>query len=366
MSVPHDPPDQMNRNVPQMADPRRFPALDLLRVIAVSMTVLVHVPSISTRVWGIRSLVAGLPLGVDLFMVISGWLLGGQVIREALGGQMDVRRFYFKRWMRTLPPYYAMLLILRALPGTGLSEASMREFLTHFLFLQEYLDVQRYGVSWSLCVEEHFYLLLPWLVLGLLRVRSSVTFVAVAVVVSALEYALRSRQLHALGSNSLMTHLRSEGLFVGVAMAQLSLQFPRLWDRIAIPSLALAPLSTGLLVGAMCLATSTGDAYTWLPTIGTWLMVPGFVSCVHRRSPLARVNFIGLEYGGELTYALYLTHSVVGQALAVSAQLGTMSRKALLLVAMLASAMLLRHLVEVPFMRLRRAVLAKWTTRRSS
>src|SRR5262245_20657520 len=94
-------------DVAQSDNRRSYPTLDLLRVIAVSMTLMIHAPSLTMRIPLVKHLTYGLWLGVDLFMLISGWLLGGQVLREARSGDFDVRRFYLKRWLRTLPPYYA-------------------------------------------------------------------------------------------------------------------------------------------------------------------------------------------------------------------------------------------------------------------
>lgn len=59
------------------SEPRTFPTLDLLRVVAITMTVLAHVTSITHNLPVLRDLRYGMWLGVDLFMLISGWLLGG-------------------------------------------------------------------------------------------------------------------------------------------------------------------------------------------------------------------------------------------------------------------------------------------------
>src|SRR6187402_739134 len=85
------------------SSPRRYPSLDLLRVVAIAMTILVHAPRLTARIPGGTAVHDGLWLGVDLFMLISGWLLGGQLLREASRGAVDPWRFYVKRWMRTLP-----------------------------------------------------------------------------------------------------------------------------------------------------------------------------------------------------------------------------------------------------------------------
>ena len=98
---------------------QRFPTLDLLRLVAIGMTILAHTPNLVLKVPGLASMRNALWMGVDLFMLISGWLLGGQLLREDERGPMRPMRVYFKRWMRTLPPYYFMLLTLYFLPGSA-------------------------------------------------------------------------------------------------------------------------------------------------------------------------------------------------------------------------------------------------------
>ena len=58
-------------------------------------------------------------MGVDLFMLISGWLLGGQLLRESSGGPLHVKRFCFKALDAHVAPYYALLLIFYV-RGAGL------------------------------------------------------------------------------------------------------------------------------------------------------------------------------------------------------------------------------------------------------
>lgn len=110
--------------------------------------------------------------------------------------------------------------------------------------------------------------------------------------------------------------------------------------------------------------THPGEAFTWewvwCPTLGTWTLALLFVACVHEDSAWSRRSFRGLQYMGELTFAIYLVHDAIppswigekirtGRVLAVARRLGLV----------LICSMLLHHAVERPFLRLRARLLAR-------
>ena len=103
-------------------------------------------------------------VGVDLFFVLSGFLIGRQVWR----GSDGFARFWFKRATRILPAYWTCLAVVAigltvgdAWPGRGL------DFLAHVVMLQDYTGSVFVAAFWSLGTEEKFYLLAPALVVAL-------------------------------------------------------------------------------------------------------------------------------------------------------------------------------------------------------
>lgn len=345
------------RAVAPGAVPQRYPALDLLRVVAVSMTLLVHAPSVAEQLPVISSVHLGLNLGVDLFMLISGWLLGGQLIRDHLKGELSARRFYLKRWLRTLPAFYAVLLVL-CFAG-ALSDAGSAAIASHFLFLQEYLELQQYGVSWSLCVEEHFYLVLPLLVPALVRWGSARRVLLAAVVVSVLEMMVRTAVYQPGQHLPYLSHLRSEGLFLGLGLAYVAQCRPLAWVWLGRHCHWLCVVGVPATGLAMLLSRTAPSLlfFTWLPTLGTWALALAFVASVHESSWLSRLSLPGARYLGELTYSIYLVHTLAPPLLQHGwlRLLGDSSAATLALT--LALSVLLHHGVERPFLRLRARLL---------
>ncbi|MBS0427092.1 MAG: acyltransferase [Proteobacteria bacterium] len=147
-----------------MGESRTF-GLDVLRALAIGSVLLSH---LRTAFWGpnVYASVAGF-LGVELFFVLSGFLIGG-LLMDILADDLGMQAwwiFLVRRWMRTLPLYFVWLLVLLAV-APWLSAASSPppdQGLWRYFFLQQNLAWPMtdswFPVSWSLMVEEWFYLL---------------------------------------------------------------------------------------------------------------------------------------------------------------------------------------------------------------
>ena len=171
--------------------------------------------------------------GVDLFFVLSGFLMGQLVLRErARTGGFDGRRFTARRLLRLWPVLYVFLAV-HAVLGTG----PVGSYLW-----QNALHVQNYaGTSlahlWSLAVEEHFYLLLAVLFPLFARRRFSPRLL-VAVLVGVLVASLALRGIGvATGVSEVQlqwrTHFRMDSLAAGVLLAVLRVHTPAAFDRLA-------------------------------------------------------------------------------------------------------------------------------------
>ena len=164
-----------------MADRRRLPALDTLRALAILWVYLFHARDVlglaADEPWSAIASFGN--AGVDLFFVLSGYLIGRIVLAElAADGTLGLRRFWYRRWMRTLPAYYDTLALLALVPAASPLPWHPRDLPAFLAFVQNYSadwPWVRFSWSWSLCVEEWLYLGLPLLVLGLRRLRPGTT-----------------------------------------------------------------------------------------------------------------------------------------------------------------------------------------------
>ncbi len=178
------------------ATTHRF-GLDLARALAILLVLIAHggvfwVPALEEAYAGAGplSFVIGV-LGVELFFALSGFLIGGLLIRLDQSGASfpQVRTFLVRRWLRTLPLYFAAILFFLIVPAT---EPHLQERIWSYALLSQNLFIPMpsgnwFGTSWSLTVEEWSYLFLPILAFVLFRHRHNpVLSAAILLIVMAL------------------------------------------------------------------------------------------------------------------------------------------------------------------------------------
>lgn len=148
--------------------PGRIPALDGVRAIAIALVIIFHTYQVqmelSPQAFPSPLMKIGW-VGVQLFFTLSGFLIGGGIYEEIKKERFSLQTFYVRRFLRIVPPAY-FLLVVYAWPRL----ASPEGVFWNFLYLANYrIEILFYWPFWSLCVEEHFYLLFPWLFLLLYR-----------------------------------------------------------------------------------------------------------------------------------------------------------------------------------------------------
>jgi peptidoglycan/LPS O-acetylase OafA/YrhL len=223
-SIPNPPPTWLDRG--------RIPCLDGLRALAIVLVLYAHGPFPGDRFPLLRMIKGRCGfLGVQIFFVLSGFLITTLMLREVQRtGRVHIGHFYLRRALRIIPVYAAYLLLLAVLDTCGLFHLTERQWLATATYTVNFLPAPLpWAIShfWSLCVEEHFYLLWP-LLLAMMPLRWCFRAIPVCLAVAFLS---RWVLLSVSGSSvDLLTFTRIDDIAVGCGLAYLA-RYPasRLW-----------------------------------------------------------------------------------------------------------------------------------------
>ena len=200
----------------------RNQSLDVLRGIAVLMVVLWHYALLTNHASKLSQV--GIT-GVDLFFVLSGFLISGLLFTEYKStGAISLKRFWIRRGFKIYPPFYAFMgtsLIAFLLLAHRVPKAMLYELT----FTQNYLG-RIWPHTWSLAVEEHFYFLLPillvllaWAGRGKANPFRAVPAISIGVSVACLYFRILAMKHGGDWDHlALPTHIRIDALFAGVAL----------------------------------------------------------------------------------------------------------------------------------------------------
>ncbi|HET8889728.1 MAG TPA: acyltransferase [Candidatus Angelobacter sp.] len=287
--------------------PRYLPELDVLRGFAILAVMFHHVGKNLPALHLLKMGTYGWA-GVDLFFVLSGFLITG-ILLEAKGKAHYFRNFYARRILRIWPLYYALLLFAFVLLPLALP--SLREQIfqdahpweSYIFFLQNLLCAKPIGfgpvgVTWSLAIEEQYYLAWPFLVL-ILSPRA-LKFAAIG----AFTLSVTIRILQAFGLLHLMLYTNTFSRLDGIALGSLlAVALPYANERtvrrvamMVLPSAVVAVVITEWIFGEK----------TWFLYSGLALAFASILCLSINSEPLRRMRF--LAYTGKISYALYLLH----------------------------------------------------------
>ncbi|MDR7005812.1 acyltransferase family protein [Paraburkholderia strydomiana] len=170
--------------------------LDVVRMCAILPVLVVHFSIFAVQHVPAIIYVMG-DLGVELFFALSGFLIGGIILRDFEHGfsWRVARNFYVRRWMRTLPIYYVIFIAtcFVTVDGITLRNAWSNSYLTYLVFLQNlaWPMIDWYQESWSLAVEEWFYLIFPVFFACLVGMRARTRILVIALTLIVVPLALR-------------------------------------------------------------------------------------------------------------------------------------------------------------------------------
>jgi peptidoglycan/LPS O-acetylase OafA/YrhL len=358
--------------------------LDHLRALAIILVFFFHyyivsggqpewLPKVASFGW----------IGVDLFFVLSGFLISSQLFSQIKKGQLiSLKMFFLKRFFRIIPAFLITVGIYFCLPYFREKEAlpPLWKFLT---FTQNLgLNLKNYGTfshCWSLCVEEHFYLLLPIILIVVQKLKLFTKSYWLLVFIFLFGFAIRIYSFNHLylpkieEENSWMfwykliyysTYNRLDGLLVGVSIAGLYNFFPNVWNKLAKYGNQFFLIGLSILISAyfLCKDQQTFSASIFgfpLIAIGFGFMVLGAISY---SSFLYKWNSRTTTFIATLSYAIYLTHKgIIHTTLKLLNSLD-IDRNLMMIICIctcILGAYLLHLTIEKPFMKLRNKILER-------
>jgi peptidoglycan/LPS O-acetylase OafA/YrhL len=309
----------------------RLAGLDTLRALAIVVVMVFHLQGYLPA--GFAPVGRFGWMGVDLFFVLSGYLIGSQLLKPVRDGRgVSLLGFYRKRAYRILPVYLVVLALYvfwplwREAPGMS----PVWQFLTFTEnFFVDYWNNQAFSHVWSLCVEEHFYLLLPMIVLVMARRPAVWKTVAALTFFVALGLGIRSYEyFHVLlpmgrGSEYFSTryieriyyptYARLDGLLAGVALALVRIFRPEWWSAV------LRRANLLLVAGVALLGCTLWIFADRLGAVGTVIGFPLMAvalamlvaAAAETRCWFGRMRVLGAKMVATLAFSLYLTHKEV-------------------------------------------------------
>jgi peptidoglycan/LPS O-acetylase OafA/YrhL len=315
---------------------KRSHGLDTLRSVAILSVIVYHLLAFhgDTVPDAVLPIVRIGWMGVDLFFVLSGYLIASQLFKPYLSGERPgLWQFYRNRLYRVMPAFFVVLGLYLSIPSWREAEtlAPVWQYATFtFNLLASHPAGKGFSHVWSLCVEEHFYLFLPLIVLFAMRrpsLRRAVTAIAALVLFGVairawfLFHMLRPLAAQDDGfGTAFMRHIyyptysRLDGLLAGVSLALVKTFRPTWWAQIARRGHLLLALGVAFAGVAVYLVrdqyaaetgTSVASVLFAFPVLALGLAC--MVASALSSNGWLRLKIPGAQLCATLAYCLYLT-----------------------------------------------------------
>lgn len=356
----------------------RIHALDVMRATAIIAVIFYHLPKVNHQIaW--RAITHFGYLGVDLFFVLSGYLIGGQIFNNIKKtNSFSIKTFYLKRFLRTLPNYYVALVINILIIGSQFFD------WRYYFFVQNFGGLYQFTHSWSLCIEEHFYLFFP-LIVSIFHRKEKLNkfpFFILGIIITSfiwrfsfwfftrpdLTYAKDISQGYELYFKNIFYPSigRLDGIALGTLIAYTKFFKESLWNRLLEKSnlfLASGVFLLGVLSPFIYFKVGWFNVLFGFPLISLSFGLI-LISAANSKSILGKIKIPGLTTISLLSYSLYLTHiwgidiaqTICGK---FSIQLTSLIAYILMFTISFAFALTLYIFIERPFLKIRHRLLLK-------
>jgi len=334
------------------------PEVDGLRAIAVVAVMLYHAGFLPT---GIGAVTGGF-LGVDVFFVISGYLIASIILRDLERDRFSFLDFYDRRARRILPPLFTVMATSLPFAWSMMHPHALREYAASALaalgfgsnfwfwiedsYAAEPSQLKPLLHTWSLGVEEQFYLIFPVLLLLTWRfARRASVYISLALTVVSLGVAQYASMASPDAAFYLLPY-RGWELLLGAVLAMLELTRGRHPQRVMVR--VMPPIGLGLLIWSFVYwdhGMRHPSILTAVPVTGTMLLI----WFTRKGELVTRILSSGLMVGvGLISYSLYLWHFPMLSLARVHVGILGTSDKLALLAASVALSVISYFLIERP------------------
>jgi peptidoglycan/LPS O-acetylase OafA/YrhL len=248
--------------------------------------------------------------GVNLFFTLSGFLVGGLLLKQyAEAGRIDARRFIIRRIFKIWPAYY-VLILFHVFAGRHPNDTFLFQNLTH---MQNYLGTS-ISQTWSLAVEEHFYLFLPALLLLFVRFKVGANAI-IATLLGICGIVLLARcavvSTGDLDASLFQTQYRIDSLLFGVILAAFYWMKPEVYKKFASQKWLLLSMVAGLIAW-LVLAT---PHFALDQSIGYTIQAIGFTAAIvlaveYSGAIRDSIAYRAVAWIGVYSYGIYLWHTL--------------------------------------------------------
>lgn len=293
-----------------------YPALDGLRGIAILLVVFFH------NFGFINYFFFGW-LGVDLFFVLSGFLITDILIR-GMGTKNFLKSFYIKRVLRIFPIYFLLLIIfLIIIPSLPSYDGSLKYYTDNQIWLWTYLQNWLFAFReqqttnvlmhlWSLGVEEQYYLIWPFIILIFRKPKILLTIsLLLLLAIIAVRLILWQKQVEGLSYFSLYTFTRIDGICIGSALALLRFIWPKFITN-NTPYIIIFVATINFIFYFINEASTT--LFPYFPFLGYSTFAIVFAVIVYEAATCNRnfitipLSFAPLRFIGKISYGFYIFH----------------------------------------------------------
>jgi peptidoglycan/LPS O-acetylase OafA/YrhL len=290
-----------------------LPSLDGLRGVSILIVLLAHL--------GFENIVPG-GFGVTIFFFISGYLITNLLIDEYLvTGRISLKLFYLRRILRLYPSLLIMIVCFTLYNFFNNRFINAREILAVMFYYENYYgfytkSVQSFSTLWSLSVEEHFYLVFPFIFILLFNIPKKLMTVLIVLIFAALFFRcigeLTNTKEDAEWYCYLLTQCRFDSILYG-CLASLFLYLDTKGRYIAVISNKMTFIGALLIIGLCLLIRNDVFRNTLrfsLQGISLFVLVPAIVNIGSYKNVNMLLSNKVIVFIGKLSYSIYLFHEL--------------------------------------------------------